>query len=261
MDVQKQLRQAIKHFWLTRESQGVAQAEKPGLKDAGSRSKVTGGKQMDGFIELLSDVMAEEGLSPDYLHVNRATTIPGFYRATKNWDLVIVLNGTLVASLELKSHVGSFGNNVNNRIEEALGNATDLNTAFREGAFAPSSKPWLGYLMLVQDTQQSARPINRIDEPHFTIFPEFKGASYQKKYELFCTRLVRERLYDSACLLCSPDRAVDTGEYSEPSREISFSNFLVSLRSRIGAVVREQNLAHRNGAAVVYGPHDKPRKM
>ncbi len=239
MNLQERVSQAVSHFWETRERQGHAQGQVTGTKDAGSRSKVTGGKQMDGFIDLLSDVMAEEGLSADYLHANRATTLPGYYRATKNWDLVIVVNHTLVASLELKSHVGSFGNNVNNRIEEALGNATDLNTAFREGAFAPSSKPWLGYLMLVQDTEKSSRPIVRLDEPHFSAFPEFRGASYQKRYELFCLRLVRERLYDAACLLCSPDDAVRTGEFTEPNAEISFSQLLTSLRSRISAVARQ----------------------
>ncbi|NEX15039.1 MAG: hypothetical protein C1941_10180, partial [Prosthecochloris sp.] len=36
----------------------------------------------------------------------------------------------------------------------------------------------------------------RVDEPHFEVFPEFKEASYAKRYGLFCERLMRERLYD-----------------------------------------------------------------
>ncbi len=237
--IEQKLREAIRTFWATRDSQGENRDQDTGKKNAGSRSKVTGGKQMDGFIQLLSDVMTAEGLNERYLHANRATTLPGYFRATKNWDLVIAVNGTLVASIELKSHVGSFGNNVNNRIEEALGNATDLNAAYEKGAFRPSDRPWLGYLMLLEHTERSSRPIDRIAEPHFPAFPEFRGASYMKRYELFCLRLIRERHYDSACLLCSPTDAAKSGEYIEPDPELSFVKFLTSLRGRISAVAKQ----------------------
>ena len=66
------------------------------------------------------------------------TILPGWFCAEKDWDLVVVVNRLLVAGIEFKSHVGSFGNNCNNRVEEALGNATDLLAAYREGAFQPS---------------------------------------------------------------------------------------------------------------------------
>jgi len=52
-----------------------------------------------------------------------------------------------VAAIEFKSQVGSFGNNYNNRTEEAIGSASDIWGAYREGAFKPSARPWLGYLM------------------------------------------------------------------------------------------------------------------
>ncbi len=41
-------------------------------------------------------------------------------------------------------------------------------------------------------------------EPHFSVFPDFKGASYARRYELLCERLVRERLYNAAALLLTP---------------------------------------------------------
>ncbi len=40
--------------------------------------------------------------------------------ARKKWDLLVV-EGCLIAAIEFKSQVGSFGNNYNNRTEEALG--------------------------------------------------------------------------------------------------------------------------------------------
>ena len=108
-----------------------------------------------------------------------------------------------MASVEFKSQVGpSFGNNYNNRTEEALGSATDLWTAYREGVFKPSPRPWLGYFMLLESAPESTRAV-RVSEPHFPGADEFRNASYAKRYEILCERLVRERLYDGACLILS----------------------------------------------------------
>jgi Restriction endonuclease XhoI len=54
-DFDKELRRAIKHFWSTRKSQARKQGSKSGSRDAGSRTAVTGGRQMDGFVNLVRD--------------------------------------------------------------------------------------------------------------------------------------------------------------------------------------------------------------
>ncbi|MBZ0109802.1 MAG: PaeR7I family type II restriction endonuclease, partial [Candidatus Scalindua rubra] len=91
-----------------------------------------------------------------------------------------------MAAVEAKSQVGpSFGNNFNNRTEEAMGTALDLWTAFREGVFKGDTQPFLGYFFMLEDCEASTRPV-RVKEPHFKVFPEFEGASYMKRYELFC---------------------------------------------------------------------------
>lgn len=66
--------------------------------------------------------------------------MPGYYRATKDWDFLIVSEkGNLVAAIELKSQVGSYGNNLNNRTEESLGSAEDfLDCVSGEGLSLPS---------------------------------------------------------------------------------------------------------------------------
>jgi hypothetical protein len=109
-----------------------------GKADAGQRGAVTAGKNMDGFVKMVRAVAIANGLPADGFHCEkRVQTLPGFFRPTKEWDVVMVHGGKLVAAVEFTSHVGpSFGNNFNNRVEEALGNATDLWTAFREGAAA-----------------------------------------------------------------------------------------------------------------------------
>jgi len=130
----------------------------------------------------------------------------------------------------------SFGNNFNNRTEEAIGSATDLWASYREGAFKPSGRPWLGYLMMLEDCSASAKPV-RSSEPFFRVFPEFVGASYRQRYEILLTKLVRDRLYDAACFLLSDSTNGARGIYREPSSELSFENFAVSLLGRVKAVV------------------------
>ena len=154
--------------------------------------------------------------------------------------MLVVADGKLLAGIEFKSQVGSFGNNYNNRTEEAIGSATDLWAAYREGAFQPSARPWLGYLMLLEDASGSMKPV-RAEEPHFKVFPEFKDASYAKRYEILLTKLVRERLYDAACFLLSDVTAGSTsGSYREPSAELNFQNFIASLLAKAMATSKTQ---------------------
>lgn len=99
---------------------------------------------------------------------------------------------------------------------EALGSAADLWTAYREGAFRESPRPWLGCFMLLEEAPRSRSPV-AVSEPHFRVFQEFRNASYAKRYELFCQKPVRERLYDSACFLLSDKAGGPKGKFREPS--------------------------------------------
>lgn len=225
---------AVRYFWKTRAAQQKKQAGS-GRKDQGDRGAVTGGGQLDGFINLISDLVVKSGFPKGSIIRDKNVELPGFFRPTKEWDLLIVANGHLLASLELKSHIGpSFGNNYNNRTEEALGSATDLWTAYREGAFNASQRPWLGYFMLLEDAQRSRTPVT-VREPNFRVFDEFREASYTKRYELLCLKLLRERLYDAACFLTSNRNEGKRGSYAEPSDELSFRTFVTSLLARIMA--------------------------
>ncbi len=125
----------------------------------------------------------------------------------------------------------------NNRAEEAIGNAVDLRTAYREGAFKPSADPWLGFLMLLEDAPGSTHSVP-VSEPHFKVFEEFRGASYAKRYDLLLTRLVRERLYNAACFLLSDEKNGPKGKYKEPNEELAFPPFAASLIAHATAYVR-----------------------
>ncbi|HEO71226.1 MAG TPA: restriction endonuclease, partial [Candidatus Hydrogenedentes bacterium] len=188
-------RGAVEHFWQVREAQASKQ-EASGRADQGYRGAVTGGKQMAGFTKALEELAGLAGIPDEAVFTrNRFLELPGFFRATKEWDLLIVFDGTLLAAVEVKSQVGpSFGNNFNNRTEEALGSALDLWTAFRENAYRRVIRPWLGYLFLLEDCPESRKPVS-VREPHFAIFSEYREASYEKRYELLCRKLVIERHY------------------------------------------------------------------
>ena len=208
-----------------------------GAKDAGARSAVTGGAQMNGFVNIVRDLLCESGLPEPNVYCDKCVEIPGWYRPEKKWDLLVVADGRLLAGIEFKSQVGSFGNNYNNRTEESIGSAVDLWAAYREGAFKLSARPWLGYLMLLEEAPGSIAPV-RAREPHFKVFPEFADASYARRYQVLLTKLVRERLYDAACFLMSSASEGARGVYREPTPELSFENFLGSLLAKAIAVAR-----------------------
>jgi hypothetical protein len=153
--------------------------------------------------------------------------LPGYYRPEKKWDLLVVSGGQLVTAVEFKSQVGpSFGNNYNNRVEEAIGNATDIWTAFRERRLGPT-RPFLGYFFLLEDDPAVHRPV-RPSEPYFPVDPIFANASYAERYEVLCQRLVYERLYDGACLTLAAN-ATPT-RVSHPAAELDFRQFVAKIQ-------------------------------
>jgi restriction endonuclease XhoI-like protein len=213
-DYQTKAQGAVSLFWSTRlkatERQHLADRS-----DQGERSAVTAGKNMDGFVQLMVDIVRANRLrDAEIMQKRQLLTLPGFFRPTKLWDLLVLHSGRLIAALEFKSHVGpSFGNNANNRCEEALGTATDLWTAYREGAFGSAPKPFVGYLILIEDAEGSRAPIGGTS-PHFPVFPEFHGVSYQRRYEIMCQKMMQEQLYTAATVIASPREAMATGQYS-----------------------------------------------
>jgi hypothetical protein len=184
------------------------------------------------------DIVHANGLiGADIMLQRRVLTLPGFFRPTKLWDLLVMNQGRLVAAIEFKSQVGpSFGNNANNRCEEALGTAIDLWTAYREGAFGESKRPFAGYLILLEDAKASRTPVKDIS-PNFPVFSEFKDASYAVRYDILCRKLMAERLYTAATVLLSPRTATKSGEYTEMSGLTSLKSFVTTLAGHIAAEV------------------------
>ena len=94
-----------------REAQAAA-----GHSDQGARQGITSGKHLDPIAAIIRDDLINAGFHPDEVYdQGRMCTLPGWFRPTKNWDLLALDNGELVSAIELKSIKSSFGNNSNNR--------------------------------------------------------------------------------------------------------------------------------------------------
>lgn len=244
MDIENRLQQAVRSFWTAR-SRNLSKQRKSGRSDTGARGAVTAGNQMRSLESLVTGILCESGLQKLDVKTQSVLEIPGYYRAEKKWDLIVVSEGHLVLAMEFKSQVGpSFGNNFNNRSEEAIGSATCLWTAYREGRFGTGAQvPFLGYFFLLEDCPKVHLPV-RNREPYFAVDPAFRGTtdeksgrprhsgvSYCTRYELLCRRLVRERLYTSACLLLSTNEIPP--RLSQPAEDLTFQRFVASLRGHV----------------------------
>lgn len=225
--------EAVQAFWAGRDDALQRQID-TGKVDAGTRGAVTSGSHMGAIEALIVDVLEEAGLDRLDVKTKVGIELPGYFRPEKRWDLLVVSRGQLVTAIEFKSQVGpSFGNNYNNRVEEAIGNATDIWTAFREGRLGPS-RPFLGYFFLLEDTARVHTPV-RARQPYFPIDPAFGDASYAQRYSILCQRLVLERLYDATCLALATRETPST--VSHPVDALSFERFAAQLRGHAGGFV------------------------
>ena len=140
-DINERIDEAIRFFWTTRSGQ-IARQTSHGVRDQGNRGAVTGGKQLDGFVKLVFDLLVLNGVPKNRIFIDSDLELPGFYRPNKKWDLLVVDHSKLVIAIEFKSQVGpSFGNNFNNRTEEAMGDrkSTRLNSSHSHASRMPSS--------------------------------------------------------------------------------------------------------------------------
>lgn len=243
IDIKKRLQEAVQSYWDARATNKKKQVES-GKIDAGTRGEVTGGTQLGALEILVADILCEAGLERLDVRTRTALELPGYFRSTKKWDLIVISEGQLVLAMEFKSQAGkSISNNVNNRGEEALGSAKDIWTAFREGRFGKgATAPFLGYFFLLEDRDEVKKPVAN-KEPYFDVDPVFRGESrtvgkkgkvkylgvtYAKRYEILCRRLVLERIYDASCFLMATKS--ESTVITQPADDLNFARFAAALR-------------------------------
>lgn len=222
---------AVQWYWATLSGQADAQRESENSA-RGRRAEVLGGGQMDGFASLVEDLLVDAGVPQASVKHDYHATLPGWFRHEKEWDTAVVHDNELLAAIEYKSQASSFGNNLNNRSEEVIGSNTDLLQAYEEGLFAPSPQPWVGYLFLMADTEESRAPTS-LREPNFKADEAFQDASYVDRMEILLLRLVRQRLVTNAAFLLSDEERGLNGEYWQPNEELRFERFARSLVAHV----------------------------
>ena len=71
VDYDPKVHEAVKLFWGNREAARKKQME-AGKADQGERAGVTSGKNMDGFIDLIIEIVKANGLADADIHQKRA---------------------------------------------------------------------------------------------------------------------------------------------------------------------------------------------
>jgi hypothetical protein len=226
------LRKAVANYWKVKDDQ-LAAAEAADSSAEGTSKAVRGGGHFAPLAALIARFFLEAGYPIESIATGQRdprTTLPGYFRPTKDWDLVISHRGVLVAAVELKALGGpSFGNNYNNRIEEALGNSIDLSRANLEALVGPE-RPWLGYFFVMEDHPKSRQPGGRPRGKPFVSAPEWAGRSYQQRFALSGQRLLDEKMYDAVCYIVS---SRDDPGPIEPSDRMDWRHFSAAVTARI----------------------------
>jgi len=224
-ELHRRVETAVREYWDRRAGQSRRQ-KVGGVSDTGTRGEVTGGQHLNAFCELVCEIVRSAGFDGEELRFRTGVELPGYYRPQKKWDVVVIRGQKLCAAMEMKSQVGpSFGNNFNNRSEEAIGSSTDFWVAYRERVLG-LQQPWLGYFLFVEEASGSTSPVT-LKKGTFSPMSVFNNTSYIDRYGILCQRLMLERNYNVASLIISSRGK--RGLYSEPLPELQFGAFLKSL--------------------------------
>jgi len=201
---------ALLAYWTSRDEAALRQAARGKAVDVGARAGATSGGHLDQVARLLARVCLDAGAPIENVwykspagDLNKRSnpakgfTLPGYYRPTKQWDVVVHHDDAPIIVIELKSQNGpSYSNNANNRAEEAIGSAVDFARA-RESGLIPG-QPWIGYVFIIEDDIFSRRIESGRESGRYRKDPIFTGWSYIDRVRLLSRRLIEDGHYDAA---------------------------------------------------------------
>lgn len=198
-----------------------------GNRDRGHRAEVTSGRHLDPLAELIKGDLVASGFHEDeVISTGNAMRLPGWFRKSKDWDLLALDDGRLVSAIELKSINSSFGNNANNRTEESLGSALDALTAADEGLMGDGAiPPVLGYVMVMRDCPAAHGGNSRV-RTVFPTDPVFDDTTYIDRFRILCERLRSKSIYQAVWFVTADP---EHGVVSEPSPDLTYEKFIASI--------------------------------
>lgn len=164
-----------------------------GNAQQGNRAAVTGGKHMDALDRLVRDELISAGGRDLNFLTGRRATLPGYYRATKSWDLLVLQGDDPVLAVEYKSMKGSEGKNLNNRADEVFGVAEDLRQAERSPQLQATMRRAYVFVMGVTDESTAPRTTQQVAVG--SVDKVFQDASYLDRAAIMCERMRETGLY------------------------------------------------------------------
>lgn len=225
------MRQALLRSYDLRRQAGEDQVKR-GKTDTGNRSQTTSGKHMDGIEDVIADDLVRLGVRSDSIFMKSKDSIPGWFRATKKWDVLAFDGEQLMTAIELKSISSSYGKNLNNRVEEAVGSAVDADFAMRNKLLNRITPPLFAYAMVIKKDAESSSRCKDPAPDHFRVDPVFNDSSYIDRFRILCERLRRDRIYGAVWfVVVDPDNE----EVCEPVPELSYEAFLAEIGGRVKA--------------------------
>lgn len=211
-------------FWIKVKLDQQTLSTAAGTAQGGTRAAVTGGKHLGGVNRLILDEIESLNLPDLELSTNAGARLPGYVRATKDWDLLVISAGSPILAVEYKSMSGSEGKNLNNRADEVIGVAADLKLAQDHDQVPDTLRR--AYIYLMEVTPDVTHPVaarttvGRVD-------PVFEGASYLHRMAVMCERLRDTGLYD---LTWAVGVQRDPTAFTEPLSSVGWDRFAGDLR-------------------------------
>ncbi len=190
------------------------------------------GRHIAPLAARIAEDMVAVGYNSDDIYLDDLNvTLPGWFRPSKKWDITAFENGVLVAAIELKSINSSFGKNANNRAEEALGSASDVDYATHNHLLEPNDlPPNFGYVLLIRKTDESSKVSKVAARSRYAFDSEFDETSYIDRFTVLGKRLLRERIYQAVWVA-----VVDLENHTvdEPDPLMTYDKFVAHLKGWI----------------------------
>ena len=227
MPTSDEVQSLLINFW-SHKSAAVRRLAEKGKSDTGAQSR--NARHMVNLGTFVRQMFVDAGLDEADVRVNGV--IPGYFRRSKNWDVVATYKGNLVAVVELKSQVGSEGRNGNNRIEESLGNAKDAATAQELNQAFGMLPLWTAFCVVFGSSPENAGQVGR-RKSLFSLDPVFEGMSYARQWEIAMERFIQTGTYSAGWMVTSWVSDDGQVEYVEPVPTATAETLETQIHARV----------------------------
>ncbi|OAB88180.1 hypothetical protein AWH69_07200 [Janibacter melonis] len=218
------------NFW-ARRGESAQRLAAAGRSNTGAQARDA--MHMQSMASFVRQMFIDAGLDPHDVLLDHS--VPGFYRRSKEWDVVAMRRGHLVGVVELKSQESSPGNNANNRIEEAVGSAVDAHTFQEYSGLYGDLGVWAAWCMTFNLNCEGGSPIgykfNRV--PLFPVDQEFEPMTYASQYATAIQRFIATNVYNAAWMLTTwvnPDKSIG---YNEPVPTATAATLRTQIEARV----------------------------